>query len=151
MKIWYSIMPTEVNPNQTTRNQYYIRFLFLFIYIIALLYLYYILVESGSNPIITILLIIFLFLLIVGILFRRKSKSLYSKMFPEKRKEHLFEKSTLPTEKKRESEQAQPKIIKPISLNTKYRKPIVLKCRNCGNLIPNFVKQCPFCNKKVKF
>jgi hypothetical protein len=144
-------MAFAVNPNQTTQKQYYIRFLFLFIYIFTLLYLYYILVESGSNPIITILLIIFLFLLIAGILFRRKSKSLYSKMFPEKRKEHLFEKRTIPKEKKIESEQTQPKIIKPISLRTKYHKPIVLKCRNCGNLIPNFVKQCPFCNKKVKF
>ena len=152
MKIRYlskNFMATGNNGKQFHRKKFVIRLLLLVIYILILSYLYYILVESGSNPIITILIILFIILMTIGLLFRKSSRSLYSKMFPDKRRDRLFEKSSSISQNK-EIEQTQRKIHRPIRLSTKYYKPIVLKCRNCGNIIPNFVKQCPFCNKNVK-
>jgi hypothetical protein len=142
-------MTPESTVNQRTRKQYYLRFLFLFISIIGLILFYYILVDLGGHPIIAVLIILFVFLLITGILFKGSNKTLYSKMFPERNRTRPYEKNKSVKEKKG-IEHIQPKILKPINLSTKYYKPIVLKCRNCGNLIPNFVKLCPFCNKKVK-
>lgn len=153
MKIQYlskNFMATENNVNRYPRKRFVIRIVFLVIYLLILGYLYYILVESGSDPVITILIIIFILLMTIGLLFRKKGKSLYSKMFPDKRREPPFETSSSISQKK-EIEQTQRRIRRPIRLSTKYYKPIVLKCRNCGNIIPNFVKQCPFCNKNVKY
>ena len=154
MKILYlskMFMATKNNIHKFPRKQLVIRLIFLAIYLLILSYLYYFLVESGSNPAITILIILFLLLLTIGLLFRKKGKSLYSKIFPDKKKiVPSFEKSNLESQKK-EVEQTVRRIHRPINLSTKYYKPIVLKCKNCGNMIPNFVKQCPFCNKKVKY
>jgi len=41
------------------------------------------------------------------------------------------------------------KIPEPMSLEFEYRKPLIEKCKNCGNIVPNFVKKCPFCNESV--
>ena len=153
MKIHYFNKISMVNENknrQIPRKQIYMRVAFLAICFFLLLYLYYIFVESGANPFLTVFILLFISMLILGLFFRKNSRSLYSRMFPVRKKTHVSEKTYRVIEET-EIESAQPKIFKPIKLNTKYYKPIVSKCNNCGNLLPNFVKQCPFCNKKVKF
>ncbi len=56
-----------------------------------------------------------------------------------------------PNKKRTDIEQPQIKIFKPIDLNFKYRKSIIKKCENCGNIVPNFVDTCPFCKNKINF
>jgi uncharacterized OB-fold protein len=72
-------------------------------------------------------------------------------MFPDrKRKPKLdYQKPKIPVTKHKTSQQSQPKIFKPIDLEFKYKKPLIKKCENCGNIVPNFVKKCPFCNNQV--
>ena len=40
-------------------------------------------------------------------------------------------------------------LMKPLidSLGQSYSQ--IKKCKNCGNIVPNFVKKCPFCNKTI--
>ena len=74
-------------------------------------------------------------------------------MFPNrKRKSSLESKQNRKRfEEKKKIEIRDPKVFKKISLDFDYRKPIIFKCENCGNTIPNFVKKCPFCNKQITY
>ena len=36
-----------------------------------------------------------------------------------------------------------------IDIRSKYRKPLVRKCSNCGIMVPGFVKKCPNCGERI--
>ena len=121
---------------------------------------FFILVKSGFNPIIIGLILLFFSLVIVGILYSRKQKSLYNQMFPDKkrkeslryitrRKNQRFDTNNGDKQKIKEFTEVQPHIFKPISLETKISKPLIIKCENCGMIVPNFVEKCPKCKEMI--
>ena len=109
------------------------------VYLIILLFFLFLLINIGVNPFIVSLLFIFILLASIAPFLKRNKKSLYSRMFPDRKK----------TSSLSEQRTVQSKIFKPINLNFNYRKPIINKCENCGNIVPNFVKKCPFCNHSI--
>ena len=144
-------MSNEIIKKETNRKKLIVWLVILVIYLIILLYFYYLLIKFGANPFIITLLIVFIFLMTISPFLRKNKRSLYSRMFPDrKRKPPLnYEKKKRTITKEKELKLTQPKIFKSVDLNVNYRKPIIKKCENCGNIVPSFVKTCPFCKKQI--
>jgi hypothetical protein len=129
-----------------------LRFILLFAYLLFLLYLYSILLEFGSHPLIAFFLLLFVFLIVIGPFFKNKRGSLYSRMFPDKKKrlENERERRKRTPIMKKEPKQIQSKIFQAVDLEYEYRKPLISNCENCGNILPNFIKnKCPFCGVQI--
>ena len=123
---------------------------------------FFTLILSGFNPIIVGLILLFFSLIIIGSLYSRKQKSLYNQMFPDKkrnkplkyitkRRKQRLNTKTGDKEKIKESTEVQLRIFKPLSLETKISKPLIIKCENCGMLMANFVEICPKCKEKITY
>ncbi len=136
----------ESKKNKNSRRIIVIRFIGIIFYSAIFIYLYYFLLTLGFNPVIISLLLFFIILATIGIFLRTKKKKLYSRMFPEKQDEQIRKEQII---KQKEIKNQEIKIPNPVNLELKYRKPLIDKCKYCGNIIPNFVKKCPFCNKKI--
>ncbi len=144
-------MSKDLNNKTITRKKVITRFVIIVLYLSLLLYIYYLFIEFGAHPLIIILLIFFIILVTIGPFLRRNKKSLYSRMFPNRKKnQNLTYQKELTNINEKDIVQTQQKIIKPIDLNINYRKPLINKCENCGNIVPNFVKTCPFCRRQIK-
>lgn len=144
-------MTNETKPKESSPKRILFKFIILVIYISALIIFYNFLDSRfGVNPFVVVPLLVFVFLISVGPFLKRRKKSLYSRMFPDKKK-----RMTLNTQRRRdkfkieERKPPQPKVFKHISLDFNYSTPLIGKCENCGNILPNFVKKCPFCGKQV--
>ena len=72
-------------------------------------------------------------------------------MFPNRKgNQNLsYQKKKKTTISEKDAKQPQLKIIQSVDLSHRYRKPIINKCENCGNIAPNFVKTCPFCKNQI--
>jgi len=144
-------MTNETKPKESTPKRILFKFIILAIYI-SVLIIFYNFLDSrfGANPFVVVPLLVFVFLISVGPFLKRRKKSLYSRMFPDKKK-----RMALNTQRRRdkfkieEPKQPQPKVFKHISLDFNYSTPLIGKCENCRNILPNFVKKCPFCGKQV--
>ena len=79
-------MTTEIERSKHSRKKNIIRLSFFIIYIIVLFLIYFYLTKWGINPFITIFLLLFLFLITIGIVLRRTKGSLYSRIFPDKKR-----------------------------------------------------------------
>ncbi|MEE9377820.1 MAG: hypothetical protein V3V33_07260 [Candidatus Lokiarchaeia archaeon] len=141
-------MSNEITKTETNRKKLIVRLVVLVIYLIILLYFYYLFINFGANPFIITLLIVFIFLTTIGPFLRKNKRSLYSRMFPDRKRLNNKNKERTFT-KEKELKLTQPKIFKSIDLNFKYRNPIIKKCENCGNIVPSFVKTCPFCKNQI--
>ncbi len=137
---------------EISRKGFILRLIVLISYLLVLLYLYYLFVEFGSNPFIVIILLSFVFLITIGPFLGKKRRSLYSRMFPERKKRPVQSKERRKRRPiiEKELKQIQPKIFQAIDLEFEYREPLISNCENCGNILPNFVKKkCPFCGEQV--
>ncbi len=140
-------MTFENNKDKVLRKRLILKLVGLAIYLAFFFYLFYLLVTSGLNPLIVSILLIFIILVTISPFFRRNKQGLYSRMFSGVKKvPHPVKLLKTETEEIHISE---PKIPEPVNLEFKYRKPLIEKCKNCGNIVPNFVKKCPFCNKTI--
>ncbi len=146
-------MSNEINEKDNSRKRLIFRLIVLISYVCIMVYFYFLFIQFGAHPFITIILLIFIFLISISPFLRKNKKSLYSRMFPNrKRKATLnYQKKVIAIQDEEEMHEVQPKIPKSINLDLKYRRPIINKCENCGNIIPNFVKKCPFCNAQLKY
>jgi len=143
-------METEDRKKSRAKRGAFIRTLLLIIYIFVLIYLYNLLIEFGANPLITFLIIIFVFLVITGPFIKnRRNKSLYAKMFPDKKKKYQTHYQNEESKIEDEKVSSEPKKIRNISLDFKYRRSIINKCENCGMIITSFAKTCPNCGKEI--
>lgn len=144
-------MSNELIRKKAIRKKMIIRLVIFMIYFSILLYFFYLFIEFGAHPMITILLIVFIFLATIGPFLRRNKKSLYSRMFPNRKKNQnlSYQKKKITTIREKDAKQTQLKIIPSVDLSHSYRKPIIKKCENCGNIVPNFVKTCPFCKRQL--
>jgi len=139
--------------NNSIENEYVtkrskIRIILLVFYFLILLFLYFYLIDLNFNPTIVILLLSFLLLFGIGLFLKQTKGSLYSRMFPEKKPKSSINKQQKMIREKDEKRYQQ-RIPKYINLNSQYHKPLIQKCQGCGNILPNFVKKCPFCNKQI--
>ncbi len=144
-------MSNEEIQNRLNRKKLIIRSIILVAYLSILLYFYFLLLEFGINPLIITLLVAFVFLTTIGPFLRRNKRSLYSRMFPDRRRKIKInnQKAQISSKRKKGLQQSQTKIFKPVNLDFKYRKSIIKKCENCGNIVPNFVDICPFCKNQI--
>ena len=79
-------MSNETESKKSTPKRIIFKFIILVIYLAVLVILYSLLTNFGTNIIVTITILVFVFLLSIGpFLKRRKKKSLYSRMFPDKK------------------------------------------------------------------
>ncbi|MHA2283443.1 MAG: hypothetical protein ACXAC5_21595 [Promethearchaeota archaeon] len=135
-----------------SRKGLILRIIILISFLLVLTYLYYVLLELGSHPIVVFFLLAFIFLITLGPFLKKKRGSLYSRMFPDRKKQPTYNRERqkrIPVIKK-EPKQIQPKIFQAIDLEFEYRKPLISNCENCGNILPVFVKtKCPFCGEQV--
>jgi hypothetical protein len=143
----------EIKEEVLNRKVIIVRLILLVIYLLMLVYFFYLLTNFGANPFIIFILLLFTFLITIGPFFRRGKRSLYSRMFPDRKTKTSsgIDQKKEDFRSKRKDDQVETKIFKKINLEVKYHKPIVLKCEACGNTIPNFVKKCPFCNKQITY
>jgi RNA polymerase subunit RPABC4/transcription elongation factor Spt4 len=121
----------------------------LILYLIGIFFLYYLLTVFKTNPLVIVLTVSFVILLLLGFYFRtRKSRLLYSKMFPsnKKKKNQPFHQRT----EYRIKEEPNTKRLADISLDFKYRKALINKCENCGMTLTGYVRNCPNCGSIVK-
>lgn len=126
-----------------TRKQYILRLILLIIYIYLLYELYWLILKLGGTPLIAILILTFAFLFFLGLLLKKKGRSLFS-LFKRKKKQT----STNYYDKIR-GKKPHIRRIDIINLDSKYRNPIIRKCPNCGIELAGFVKQCPNCGEKI--
>jgi hypothetical protein len=140
-------MAFKNNKNKDSRKTMVLKLIGLTLYFALFLYLYYLFTNFGLNPLIVLILLIFIILTTIGPFFRRNKQGLYSRMFSGAKK-----RDNLNKRQKRDVEEIQKpksKIPRPVNLEVEYRKPLINKCKNCGNIVPNFVKKCPFCHKNI--
>ena len=114
--------------------------IYLIILLLVVIYLFIYLLEHYKTPIlIAFLIVLFLFLFSLGFILRKKKRSILSlfshfRSDPSRedaRKKYITQLSRKP---------------RPDILNFNYRKPLILKCSNCGMMLTNFMKKCPKCN-----
>ena len=145
-------MTSEIKKKKSSTQKVLFKFILLIIFLSIFFFFYSFFKERGANPFIIIILLLFVFLTSVGLFLNRNKKSLYSRMFPDKKKRiALNTQRRKDTFKIKEIKQPQPKVFKHISLDFSYSKPLIIKCENCGNLLPNFVKKCLFCGKQLTY
>ena len=143
-------MINEIESKKSTPKRILFKFIILIIFLSVLIIFYTLLTRAGANPIVVLTVLMFVFLIVIGPFLKRRKKSLYSRMFPDKKK-----RVALNAQRRRDKfkieipKQTQPKVFKHISLDFKYTTPLIGKCENCRNILPNFVKKCPFCGKQV--
>ena len=143
-------MTNETESKKSTPKRILFKFIILIIFLSVLIIFYTLLTRAGANPIVVITVLMFVFLIVIGPFLKHRKKSLYSRMFPDKKK-----RVALNVQRRRDKfkikipRQPQPKVFKHISLDFKYTTPLIGKCEKCRNILPNFVKKCPFCGKQV--
>ena len=140
----------KIEENNFLRNNR-LRIIFLIVYLVVLIYLYYVFLGFGINPMVAFIILLFLFVLVIGPVLYGLRKSLYSRMFIDKKgkakggyqqyKKAIKEQSKIPEHK--------PRNIRPVDLNFKYQKPLIGKCSNCGMIVAGFVKKCPLCGELI--
>lgn len=135
----------ESKKNINSRRIVAIKIIGILIYSAIFFYLFYFLITLGFNPVIISILLSFIILATLGLFFRTRKRKLYSRMFPKKKYTEI-EKVELRSKKDQNQEI---KVPKAVNLELEYRKPLIDKCKYCGNIVPNFVKKCPFCNENI--
>ena len=143
----------DENGGENSSKKSNVRVLFLsIVYVIAMVVIFIVMLNFGVDSFLIILLIAFISLLILGsTLKRRKQKSLYSKLYPDK-KQDMIQRPPRKLELTIKAEQEAPveKKFREVNLNFKYRKSLINKCENCGMIITSNKKNCPICGKTIE-
>ena len=144
-------MSTEIEEINQSQKKTSIRLIFLVVYLLILLFLYYYLIQWGFNPIIIIFLLSFLFLITIGLFLKRTKGTMYSRIFPDKKRRSSINKhqDRIKMIKEKDEKKKQMKIPSHINLDVSHLKPLIKKCNACGNILPSFAKKCPFCGKQI--
>lgn len=141
---------TEVEKKiQLTKSNLF-KIIFLILYSLFLFYLYTILIKIESNPIVVILTLIFLFLVVFGLSitgFKKLSQLFHRKKKPNKT---IYQKYKQYLQQEIEPAEIEIRDKKNISLEFRYRKPLIRKCSKCGMILTSFTKKCPQCGKKFE-
>jgi hypothetical protein len=135
---------TDVKKKSWKRNL--IKGISIIVYIILLYELYNILRNLGASILLALLIMLFPTLVFIGLLLKDKNVSFFSRY-----KRSINNKDTSKDDFLNEYEKYHPqkRRIDYIDIRSKYRKPLVRKCSNCGIMVPGFVKKCPNCGERI--
>jgi hypothetical protein len=136
----------ESKKNKIFGRRALIKIIGIITYSAIFIFLFYFLITLGFNPVIISLLLLFIILATIGLFFRSRKRKLYSRMFPKNKNAEMRKEQRL---NQKESQTLEIKIPKPVNLELEFRKPLISRCKYCGNIVPNFVKKCPFCNHNI--
>ena len=125
------------------------KILLLIIYLFVVVFLFYILVEIGIDLIIIFLLLGFLSLIVIGSFFiKKKKKSIYSELYPDKKRNKIQRPPRkLELKIEADSETLVTKKFRDVDLDFKHRKTLINKCENCGMIITGYKRTCPTCGR----
>ena len=121
-----------------SRWQIIIRVIILAAFLFLLYELYWILIDVGTYPFVAILTLIFLLLLFLGILLKKKGESFFSRFMHTKEQTDTYK-----------AQKPRVRRVDLIALDSKYKKPIIRKCPNCGIQLASFVRKCPNCGEEM--
>lgn len=141
-----TIENTDIKKKSWKRNL--IKIISVIVYIIFLYELYNILRNFGASLLLALLIMLFPTLVFIGVLVKDKNVSFFSRY---KRNRNNSTKDTSKEDFLNEYDKYHPqkRRIDYINIQSKYRKPIVRKCWNCGIMVPGFVKKCPNCGERI--
>jgi len=143
----------ENNNKELSYKKLILTSIFLFVNLLILLFLFSLYFKFGATPIIIFLIFLFAFLMFFTPFLRRKRKSLYSRIFPDKKNAKEMQRRQKEFIRTRvEPNLPQEKEIKSIDLKIRpigRTKQLIKKCPNCGMILGSFVKKCPACRKSV--
>ena len=143
----------ENNNKELTYKKLILTSIFLFVNILILLFLFSLYFKFVATPIIIFLIFLFAFLMLFTPFLRRKRKSLYSRIFPDKKNAKEMQRRQKQFIRTRvEPNLPQQKEIKSVDLKIRpigRTKQLIKKCPNCGMILGSFVKKCPACGKSV--
>ncbi|TFG21771.1 MAG: hypothetical protein EU529_12610 [Promethearchaeota archaeon] len=143
----------ENNNKELTYKKLILTSIFLFVNILILLFLFSLYFKFGATPIIIFLIFLFAFLMLFTPFLRRKRKSLYSRIFPDKKNAKEMQRRQKEFIRTRvEPNLPQQKEIKSVDLKIRpigRTKQLIKKCPNCGMILGSFVKKCPACGKSI--
>jgi hypothetical protein len=123
------------------RWKFIVRLIIFLLYLIFLYELFWLLIDLGSSILLAILILFFAFLLFLGLLFKRKGESLFSRFRRKPPK--------LPSSLDKNKQKPRIRRVDIINLDESYKKPIIRKCSKCGMQLAGFVKKCPNCGEKI--
>ncbi|MBY8987992.1 MAG: hypothetical protein KGD61_06020 [Candidatus Lokiarchaeota archaeon] len=125
-----------------------VKIVILIIYLVFAIILFYVLYINGINLVIILLLLGFISLIFLGSFFRQRKKSIYSELYPDKKRNKIQRPPRkLELKIENDSEKLVQTKLRNVSLNFNYRKSLINKCENCGMLITGYKKKCPTCGK----
>ncbi|MHA2429867.1 MAG: hypothetical protein ACXACC_02425 [Promethearchaeota archaeon] len=141
---------TEIKKEKRLGKSNISKIILLILYSFFLLYLYTILITIEGNLFVVIITLIFLFLLGLGLIVSGVEK--LSKLFHRKVKK---QKTDYQRYKEYLSSEIEPvdngiRNDKKISLEFRYRRPLLRKCGKCGMTLTSFAKKCPLCGKTIE-
>ena len=141
-----TIENTDIKKKSWKRNL--IKIISVIVYIIFLYELYNILRNFGASLLLALLIMLFPTLVFIGVLVKDKNVSFFSRY---KRNRNNSTKDTSKEDFLNEYDKYHPqkRRIDYINIQSKYRKPLVRKCPNCGIMVPGFVKKCPNCGERI--
>jgi hypothetical protein len=125
-----------------------IKIILIIVFTIFLYELYKILLNFGASLLLAFLIMLFLTLVFIGLLVKDKNKSFFSR-YKRDRNNSITDTSKDDFLNEYEKYHPQKRRIDYINIRSKYRKPLVRKCSNCGIMIPGFVKKCPNCGERI--
>ncbi|MFX0136791.1 MAG: hypothetical protein ACFFDN_24350 [Candidatus Hodarchaeota archaeon] len=141
---------TEIKKEKRLGKSKIIKIILLILYTFLLLYLYTIFITIEGNLFVVILTLIFLFLLGLGLIVSGVEK--LSKIFRRKEKK---QKTDYQRYKEYLSSEIEPvdegiRNDSKVSLEIRYRNPLIRKCGKCGMILTSFTKKCPLCGKTIE-
>lgn len=141
-----TVVNTDVKKKKSWKR-YLIKVILIIVYLIFLYELYRILINLGASLILALFIMLFPTLVFIGLLVRDKNKSFFS-IFKQNRNnsKKTSKDDFLSVYEKYHPQQRRIDII---NIQSKYRKPLVRKCSNCGILVPGFAKKCPNCGERI--
>ncbi|MFX1441906.1 MAG: hypothetical protein ACFFHV_00705 [Promethearchaeota archaeon] len=141
-----TVVNTDVKRKKSWKRNL-IKVISIIVFIIFLYELYTVLMNLGASLLLALLIMLFPTLVFIGVLVRDKSKPFFS-MF-KKNKNNSKNTSKEDFLSVYEKYHPQQRRIDTINIQSKYRKPIIRKCSNCGIIVPGFAKKCPNCGENI--
>ncbi len=142
----------EKNTDKERKARKFLRILLLIIFLSFMIFLYIFLVNLRVNPFLIILILAFVFLIAIGSFFmKRRKKSMYSELFPDKkRKVNQRPPRKIEMKIRAEPEDFEKTKFREVNLDFKYQKTLINKCENCGMIITSYKKHCPICGNSIE-
>ena len=141
-----TVVNTDVKKKKSWKRDL-IKVISIVVFLIFLYELYNFLMNLGASLLLALIIMLFPTLVFIGVLVRDKSKPFLS-IF-SKNKNNSKDSSKEDFLSVYEKYHPQQRRVDVVNIQSKYRKPIIRKCPNCGIIVPGFAKKCPNCGESI--